>query len=320
VKFLDWDRLLEVFDEAETAAEASEHAEARAAVGIVEGIRLRVSVGVGERVSRRLCKSVLLERRLPSEEWNLRGTNALNVSSAAIARLKDEFLSLVLPVPAIELNAEHDIRNVATDAFGMHRPKPMQAAEAFERLVAGFSKNLGLVEHVEKYIRSLPLDRDMAFASCDEDGRGVYANLLISDRFLEDAALHDCCGHLVPADFYDPHTRSSALGDVDRAQALGRSISYKLYYANQWNTDQGRRYWRLRASVIADRLVFRMPFLIRTTGSLDYAREFNAIERVILQGFHHRGRVFRPIDGQNLLTMVGKRLVLDLLRQALFLT
>jgi len=315
LRFVNWDRLIEAFDGSELAT--TESGEAEAVVATVGDVPVRISAGLGDQVGRRLFKAVLAERRLPADDWDSAAVNRSNDSSAAIAQLKPESVSIRFPMAATEIASEKDLPAFAMDALSLPRPAFLPKGDIAVQIEEGLSNHIGLVDDVEAYICSLAPNDDAIFASRDSGGQRFHFNILLGDGFLEDAAVRDMCGHLVSADFYDPHYRSVALGDVEEAQAEGRSGRYKLFYANQWNCDHGLKYWRLRAVIVANRLVFRMPFLVPSSGSLDFSREFDAINLVISHDFHYRGRTWRPIGG-NLITMLGQHFAMDLLRKAFF--
>jgi hypothetical protein len=270
---------------------------------------------VGDQVGRELYNSFRAERRLAAGEWDSAAVNTVNNMSPAIATAGSEAISIAFPVAASELGSEGDFLAFAMDALNLQRPRRASAGEIALRIDEQFSAHVGLVDDAEGYARSAPSNDDIIFASRDTEAQRFHFNILIGDGFLEDAAVHDYCGHLVSADFYDPHYRSTAMSDVERAQDHGRSIAYKLFYANQWNCEHGLKYWRLRATMLGERLVFRMPFLAPPGGSLDFTREFDAINLVTSHNFHYRGQTWRPIGG-NPLTMLGQHLAMDLLRRA----
>lgn len=315
MRFANWDRLVDALGDAELAA--PESGEAEAVVATIGDVSVRISAGLGDQVGRRLFKAVLVERRLPADNWDPTAVNGWNKSSAAIAQLKPHAVSIMFPMAATEIGNEGGLPAFAMDALSLPRPALPPKADIALQIEEGLSNQIGLVDDVEAYISSMALNDDAIFASRDSGGQHFYFNILLGDGFLEDAAVRDMCGHLVSADFYDPHYRSLALGDVEQAQAEGRSSRYKLFYANQWNCDHGLKYWRLRAAIVADRLVFRMPFLVPSGGSLDFSREFDAINLVISHDFHYRGRTWRPIGG-NLITMLGQHFAMDLLKKAFF--
>jgi hypothetical protein len=317
LRFANWDRLVGAFGDAGAHTAPTEAGEAEAVIATADGITVRVSAGLGDQVGRRLFKAVLVERRLPAGDWDRGSVNGLNNMSPAIGKLGPDTLSLLFPAAATELGTEEGLAPLAIDALSLQRPAILSSEEDAQRIEAGLSSHVGLVDDVEAHIRSISSADDAIFASRDAVGQRFHFNILIGDGFLEDAAVRDMCGHLVSADFYDPHYRNVAMWDVERAQEEGRSVRYKTFYANQWNCDHGLKYWRLRATIVADRLVFRMPFLVPTGGSLDFTREFDAINLVISHDFHYRGRSWRPIGG-NLLTTLGKHVAMDLLKKAFF--
>ena len=318
MRFANWNRLVDAFGEADTAVTSMENGEAGAVVVTVGGTPIRISVGLGDQVGRQLFKGFRAERRLPPKDWDMAAVNGMNNASAAITLSRPDEVSIVFPVAANELGSERDAPAFTMNALNLQRPCLTSSDKNALRMATEFSAHVGLAEDAEAYVRSIPSNDDVIFASRDMAAQRFFFNILIGDGFLEDAAVRDYCGHLVSADFYDPHYRSTAMNDVERAQAHGRTAAYKLFYANQWNCEHGLKYWRLRATVLGDRLVFRMPFLAPLSGSLDFTREFDAINLVISHRFHYRGRTWQPIDTGNPLTMLGKRFAMDLLQKAFF--
>lgn len=318
MRFVNWDRLLSTFGNAEWENTQRERGEVEAAVVTIDGIAIRISAGLGDQVGLQLFQSFRAERRLASGDWDTATVNKMNNTSAAIAQLKPEALLIVFPFASIELASENEALAFAMEELGLGAVRKAPAREIMLRLEQEFSTHLGLIDDAEGYIRSIPSNDDVIFASRDTTEQRCYFNILIGDGFVEDAAVRDYCGHLVSADFYDPHYRSTARSDVSDAQVRGRSTAYKLFYANQWNCEHGLKYWRLRAAVLSDRLLFRMPFLAPHGGSLDFTREFDAINLVMSHGFHYRSRTWQQIRSGNLITKLGKHFAMDILQKSFF--
>lgn len=318
MRFANWDRLLGAFGDIQSAVTLQETGEAEAAVATIDGMAIRISASLGDQVGRQLFKAFRAERRLRAGHWDAAGVNAMNNSSPAITQSRPEALSIVFPMAANEIGSEHDAPGFAMDALNLQPVRRAADGEIALRLEETFSAHVGLVDDAEAYVRSIAPNDDVIFASREVSAQRFHFNILLGEGFLEDAAVRDYCGHLVSADFYDPHYRSTAMHDVEDAQAHGRSSVYKLAYANQWNCDHGLKYWRLRATILGGRLVFRMPFLVPHGGSLDFTREFDAINLVVAHDFHHRGRTWQPIRMGNPLTKLGKHLAMDLLQRAFF--